>query len=591
MLRFIKGFFITIGVLTSLIIVVGLAMAFKEEKAPAEPANVVLALDLSKKVAEQSEPSALDMALEEPSTPSLLDIIGVLDRAKDDPHVKGLMARFDSGDYSTAQAQEIRAALARFRAAGKFTYAFATSYGNFGQSNKDYYLASAFENIWLQPVGTVGLTGSMLQAPFGKDALDKLGVKADFMQREEYKSFMEMGQRNDFSPLVKEEMQILVNDLSGQVADGIAQSRGWKSEDVKALMVKGPYISSEALKLNLVTHMGYEDDMVDEAKKKAGDKAEQVTVEDYRDFDYGAKDNKAKEHAKVALIYGLGMIANNDEGAGGMTGDKVMSAAKISGAFNDAADDKDIEAILFRIDSPGGSPDASETIRHALDRAKEKGKKVIVSMGSVAASGGYWIAMDADHIVADPSTLTGSIGVVGGKFAVGELMQKLGLHMDTISTSENAGMWSVTDGFSPVQRERVNTMLDDAYSAFLHGVSDGRHIPMDKMPDIAKGRVWLGSQAVKNGLVDELGGYDVALAAVRQQLGLADDAQLELYEYPQPPTPTERILNFIKGFGAESAMVRTGYQSLSAVQKMVGTFGLSTNTNPISATMQHVTVK
>jgi len=553
--EFLIRAFAVIGLIVTLLTILGMVVVeHNKQVAPEEPKTVILSLDFDEPIVEQNEPSPLDLAMHEDTMP-LLDILHAIDKAKDDPKVKGIVAHFGSTQPSLAQAQEIRAAILRFRTSGKFTYAFAASYGGFGLGNRAYYLASAFENIWLQPVGSVGLTGLAIQSPFGKAALEKIGVSADFMQREEYKSFMEMAQRDNFSPLVRIEMQAMLEDLSNQIAGGIAENRNWDVGRVKRLMERGPFTDAEAEKAGLVTHLGYADELDNEIEKKAGSAAVQAEVEDYLMYRDEAKPAKIK--AKVALIFGTGLIMDKASGPGDIGGEHVLGADTLAKAFDDAADDKTIKAILFRVDSPGGSPEASETIRRALVHAQNKGKPVFVSMGEVAASGGYWVAMNADYIAAEPGTLTGSIGVVGGKFDLSGLMQKVGVSIDTLKTTENAGMWSMNGKFSPAQRERVNALLDQTYHAFVKNVSEARKIPMEKMPDIAKGRVWTGEQAIPIGLVDQLGGYDVTLGALRKKLNLSETDMMSLELFPPPETPVERVMKLLKGFGIESAMIRS----------------------------------
>jgi protease-4 len=572
--KFILKTFAVIGFIATAIIALSMVVAWhQQENMLTEPENVILVLDFDEPIVEQNDPSPLSLAMHEDATP-LFDILHAIDKAKDDPHVKGLIARFGTTQPSLAQSQEIRSAIARFRTSKKFTYAFASSYGSFGLGNRSYYLASAFENIWLQPVGSVSLTGIAVQSPFGKKALDKIGVKADFMQREEYKSFMEMAQRDDFSPPVRIMEQGMIDDLSSQISSGIAESRKWDEGRVKRLMERGPFTDKESEEAGLVTHIGYSDELAKEAEDKAGPDAKQVEIDDYMSYRSSGGTKAPKNKTTIALIYGSGLIVDKASGPGDLSGDHMMGADTIVDAFNDAADDKHVKAILFRIDSPGGSPEASESIRRALIHAQMRGKPVFVSMGDVAASGGYWVAMNADHIVAEPGTLTGSIGVLAGKFVVGGLMDKLGITFGTLKTTENAGMWSPQAEFTDAQRERVNALLDQTYHAFVKNVSDARKIPMEKMPDVAKGRVWTGAQGVKMGLIDELGGYDVTLGALRKKLNIGPDDLVSLEVFPPPETPVERVMKLLKGLGVESAMVRTALVQFQGLQTALGVSNL-----------------
>ncbi len=586
MKQIIFRIFAAIGLLSVMFFIGGMGMGFYQKRQiTKEPDQVILSLDFDQDIIEQNQPSPLSLALhEDKESATLFDILRALDAAKDDPHVKGIYAHFGSNEPSMAQAQEIRDELKRFRTSGKFTYAFGSDFGVFGAGNRTYYLASAFENIWLQPVGTVSLTGLGLFAPFGKTALDKIGITADFMQREEYKSFMDMGKRDDFAPPVRANMQDLVNDLADQQANDLAADHKWDAAHVKDLMVKGPYTDDEAMKANLITHIGATDELDDELKAKTSKDIRYVDAMTYLNYSHGGK---TKSKAKVGLIYGEGLIMDHDGGGvDSMTGEHALGADVVAGAFEAAAEDKKVKAILFRIDSPGGSPSASETIRRAMMHAQKMGKPVFVSMGDVAASGGYWIAMNADRIVAEPGTLTGSIGVVSGKFAGKELLQKIGVSFDGVRTADNAGMWYPLDQFTPEQRERVNALLDNSYHTFTQDVATARKIPFEKMPDIAKGRVWTGAQASKIGLVDELGGYMTTFSAIRKKLGLTDDDLVTLQVFPEPETAVERLQKLLRSLGIQGAMLERFSTLLmkfqATVQPFIG-YGATLNM-PISAT-------
>lgn len=569
MLRFFTRIFAIIGILVVLLIAGASGFAYyTQEHLAKEPKSLILVLGLDQDIVEKETPSAFDFALHEDVT-SLFDIVQAIELAKKDPHVKGIVARFGDMQPTLTQSQEIRDALARFRESGKFTYAYGSSYGSFGSGNRAYYIASAFDNIWLQPIGSVGLNGLAVQVPFGKAALDKAGISADFLKREEYKSAMDTFTRDDFVPEVKIETQGMIDNFAAQIAEGVAANRKMTADQVKQLMDGGPYTDDEALKNGLITHIGYADELEDELNEKAGKDTPRISVEDYLSYDRAP--NTAAE-TKIALIMGSGMITDKADGPAGIPGEHALGADELAEAFNDAADDKSVKAILFRVNSPGGSPEASETIRRALVQAQKKGKPVIVSMGDVAASGGYWVAMNADKIIAEPATITGSIGVFAGKFVLGGLMEKLGVNWATLKTTDTAGMWSMTEPFSPAQRARIDALLDNTYRAFVKNVSDARKIPMEKMPELAKGRVWTGEQASKNGLVDALGGYTTTLDALRDMLNLPKNAVLSLEPFPPPETPYERVMKFLKNAGLESAALGPLFLEWQSVESMLAPF-------------------
>jgi len=571
MKKFLTRLFAVLGVIATAIVGLTALLVWswlgKVQEEPQTPDNMILTLDFSSPVIEKPNDFKFSlprmMYAEDDATP-LATIVRALEHAARDPKVKGVIANFGSERPTLVHAQEIAIALDKFRASGKFSYVFAPTYGDFTQGGSLYYLASRFENIWLQPVGAVALTPLAIEAPFGKTALGKFGVTTDFMRREEYKSVMENVSQDSFSPTVKANMQSMLNSLSDQIAQGIAAGRKLDLAKVKEIIENGPYTAVEALKLGLVTKLAYYDQFLDEAKEKAGKDAKMVDPATY--LYYASHANKDKPKAKIALIYADGMIVSDKpKGPARMAQDDVIDTDEIVDAFDDAVKDKDVKAIIFRINSPGGSPVASETIRRALIRAKEK-KPVFVSMGRVAASGGYWIAMDATRIIADPATITGSIGVIAGKFVLGGLFDKLGITWDTINANESTNMWSTRAPFTPKGRERMNVMLDETYKAFTDNVAAARKIAPDKMPDIAKGRVFTGEQAVGVGLVDDFGGMNATIESVKANLKLNPEDKVALAQFPAPESPTNLLFRVLHNVGLASELFQGSIGDLQQVR-------------------------
>lgn len=562
--------FLTVAYVASLI-TIGIFAARENAKAPD---SMVLAMDFTAPVVEREDTSPVDFAIDDEAV-ALTDTLRAIGLAKNDPRVKAMVGTFGAAQPSMSHAQEIRAAIKEFRESKKPTYAFGTSYGQFGGAGKAYFLASAFENLWLQPVGSVSLNGPAIQSPFFREALDKLGAKADFMQREEYKSFMDMATRNAFAPPVRANMESLLEDLSAQMASGLSESRNLDADHVRKLMEHGPYTDQEALQAGLVSRLGYEDELEKSLRESFGKDVKLVdpkTYLGYKRHAYGTRKEESKQKpTRVALIQGAGAIVEHASEGDSLTGDRILGADSIVEAFDEVVKNEDIKAALFRIDSPGGSPEASEMIRRAVTRAQAAGKPVIVSMGSVAASGGYWAAMNADAIVANPATLTGSIGVVTGKFVIGPALEKGGVRLETITSPQSASapsyetMWSVESEFTPAQRARVTAMIDRTYNAFLENVASARKIPLDKMPSLAKGRVFTGAQAQKLGLVDKLGGYKVALASVREKLKLKPSAPLEFVLLPKPHNPIKKFIRMIFATEEGAARLSTAMAALTAI--------------------------
>ncbi|HAX91159.1 MAG TPA: signal peptide peptidase SppA, partial [Rhodospirillaceae bacterium] len=575
--QFLLRLFASVGLIMTISIGVGAYATWNffhpKITQPELPKEMILTLDFTAPVVEQVQDFRLSLPalLEEGGETPLLHIIRALENAKDDPKVKGVIAKFGSEPIDLVHVQEIAMALDHFRASGKFTYAFATSYGDFGPGSGLYSLASHFENIWLQPIGAVAYSAASIEAPFGKSALEKFGVQTDFMRREDYKSVMENVTRDSFSAPVRANMESMLSSLNGQIARIVAMGRRIDIGKSTSLMAGGPYTANEALAAGLVTKLGYVDEITKEVEEKAGKDAEPVDPAYYL---YVYNQNR-KDEAKgtIAVIYGEGMITDTPaEGPYRLAEDGMIDTASIVGAFDDASKDKDVKAILFRVNSPGGSPVASETIRRALIKAKESKKPIYVSMGSVAASGGYWIAMNADYIVANPATITGSIGVVAGKFVLGEMFDKLGVKFDTISSDGRAGMWSPRTPFDTKGRERMNAMLDETYKAFTDNVSAARKIAPEKMPDVAKGRVFTGEQAFKVGLIDEIGGMDSTILALKKELKLKPTDRVYLQQFPPPETPETLVIRMLHNLRFGGAVVMDfmrEFQKVSAALRPV----------------------
>ncbi len=543
MVRVLYRVFALVGFLVLVSAAAGGYLAYQAFYAvPELPGSIVLSVDLDQDVVEESpdDPVAGTLA---GGAASLRDAVDALDRGAHDPRVKGALIRLGSDGMGMGQVQEVRAALARFRAAGKFTTAYAESFGEFGPGNKSYYLASACEQIWLQPIGMLGLTGLSAEMPFARKGLDQLHIQPEIEHREEYKSAMETFTERSITAPHREMLESLLDDLTDQIVGGVAAGRKLEAATVRHLIDTGPFIDHEAKDAGLIDRIGYYDELVDEALERAGPDAGITSSDDY----LNAADDPNDQGPTVALIFAVGGIERGEGGVNPMLGGTTMGSDAIVSAFQQAIDDDDVRAILLRIDSPGGSVVASESIRRAVLEAKAAGKPVIVSMSDMGASGGYWIAMDADRIIAQPGTLTGSIGVIVGKVATVGLWDSLGITWGGVKRGQNAGIWSNVDAYTADERARVVAVTDDIYAAFIRRVAESRHLPLEKVRALARGRVWTGHQALGLGLVDELGDMDLALRRARQAIGLAADAPVSLDVYPRPRTQLEKIADLIAG--------------------------------------------
>jgi protease IV len=518
MRRFVLGLFAAIGIV-AVLMVIGLAVVVWQVAAgkPSVPDSIVLSLDLERGLIEGPSQDALSTVVFG-NKQTMRDFLDALERAGDDKRVKGIYARLGSDALGLAAAQEVRDAIAAFRAKGKFAVAFTESFGEFGPGTRSYYLAAAFDEIWLQPLGSVGLIGLHAEMPFLRGTLDRLGIVASFARREEYKTAMNTFTETGMTPPQREEMEALLGSASGQIVRGIATARKLPEPKVSELIDRGPFIADEAQAAGLVDHVGYRDEAIAAARSKAGSGAEFLSIARYLEGAGRPHDSGPV----IALIYGTGMIGEGG-GTSRLLGNEEMSAREVGRAFRQAFADKAVRAILFRIDSPGGSAVASETIWREVERARLRGKPVIVSMANVAGSGGYYIAAPADKIVAQPATLTGSIGVLAGKFVIADLLQKLGVTAEAVQRGANAAMFSQFEDFSPAGRQRLDAFLDKIYAGFKQHVAAGRHLSNEQVEAVAKGRVWTGEDAKKNGLVDELGGYEVALRLAKEAAKIPGD--------------------------------------------------------------------
>ncbi|MBA3813719.1 MAG: signal peptide peptidase SppA [Alphaproteobacteria bacterium] len=464
---------------------------------------------------------------------SLYHLTQAILHAAQNEKIKGLVLRIDEPHLGVAQIQELREALMAFRKAGKPSWCYSDTYGDSSSGTGLYYLATACQKIWLQPVGTVNLTGLNMEVPFAKGALEKLDVKPEMAQRKEYKSYVETFTRDDFSEPSRQAMQAIADSILSQFVDGIAKERMLAHDQVRFLINNGPYLTQEALPEKLVDRVDYRHNLQEEIYATLGNHIKFLGVNSYLETI-----PQKKKGAKVALIFGSGTILR--DGSESPMSEVTITANETYKAFQLAIEDQDVKAIVYRINSGGGSPVASETIYGIINYAKLHAKKpVIISMSDAAASGGYWIAVAGSKIVAQPATLTGSIGVFGGKFVLSGLFDKLGVKFGQISTSENASMWSMAQSFTPSQWVKLNALMDQIYNGFTSRVALGRHMTPEQVEKVSRGRVWTGEQALALGLVDQLGGLHTALELAKKEVGLPLDTSVHIF--PEPKTLWESL--------------------------------------------------
>lgn len=506
------------------------------------PERIVLEIDFEREFAEYILTDPLASVLME-QTVSVRDIVDALHQAATDERVLALVARAGTPRMGLAEIQEVRDAVMAFRESGKPTVAYAETFGEFGPGNGAYYLAAAFDRIYLQPSGDIGLTGLMAESAFVSGTLEKLGLSPRMDHRYEYKNALNMFTEKKYTQPHREAILQIIESQFGQIVQGIAAGRGLEVDAVRTLVDRGPFLGKQALAENLVDELAYRDEVQAIIDADLGEEAEHVSL-----FSYLRQMGRPhSEGEAVALIYGVGGVHRGKSEYSAALSGPTMGSDSVSAAFRSAVQDDTVKAILFRVDSPGGSYVASDTIWRETVRAKEAGKPVIVSMGNVAGSGGYFVAAAADKIVAQPGTITGSIGVVGGKMLTAELMEKIGISSDEVHTSTNATMWSSSLDYTPQQWHRITTWLDHVYADFTQKVAQGRGLTQEQVHAVAKGRIWTGEDAKDIGLIDELGGFPAALRLAKQAAGIAEDAPVQVKLFPEQQTLVDTLLSRLQG--------------------------------------------
>ncbi len=471
-------------------------------------------------------------------------------QAVTDDKVQALLVSYRGAPLSPTQLEEWAPAVQAFRKAGKKTIFYAADMTMAGSSMVPYAFATYFDQVVMMPSSALMLSGLAAEMPFARGALDKLGITPQFVQRKEYKTAYENITNAEISGPNREMLTSLLQDVYTRLTAQMAANRNIPPAALNAAIDRAILTAAEAKEAGLINDIQYGDDVVSGLRtglsKAPAQSIGMVTLADYNEpegtspFMVPEQEKTVAGQPKIAVVTVSGAILLNSDGGQGM-----VDGLKTAEAILKAAKDQDVKGILIRIDSPGGSPAGSEVIRNAIVKAKAAGKTVYVSMGEAAASGGYWVAVNADKIYALPSTMTGSIGVLGGKFVLSGLWDKLGIVWNTIPIGgENAGLWSMNAPFTPGQLAAYERMMDATYADFVSRVAQGRGMKPDRVEQIAKGRVWTGAQAKTLGLVDVVAPYVIAESDLLTALHLKR-ADVAIVEWPKQPTPLESLFELL----------------------------------------------
>ena len=544
-----------------LVVVLGVALIFSAFRGnrPSIQDNSVLALRISGSMPDYVPDDPFRRLFGAPPQ-SLGSLMAQFRKAKADKRITAVMLDIDMSEAGWAKSEEIRGAIQDFRTSGKPVYAYMEM-----GLNKDYYIASACDKIYVPPPGELFTIGLAADVMFFRGSLDKLGVYPDMYQIGKYKSAGDMFTQKQMTDAHREYINSMLDDLYGRYVEGIAQARKKTVDEVKTLIDNAPYSAAQAKDAGLIDGALYRDDVEKELKKRLGygdnDQLHIARGSDYKQITQESLGLNKGE--KIAVVYAAGDIVSG-RSVFGSSGEETIGSDSLVKTINEARDDKGIKAIVLRIDSPGGSGLASDIIWRAIEAAKAK-KPIVVSMSDVAASGGYYIACNANKIVAQPSTITGSIGVVGGKPVVKGFYDWIGVSNEYVMRGKNAGMFRETEKFNDSEQAKFKEFLNNTYEDFITKVGKGRNKDKAYIDSIGQGRVWTGAQGKERGLVDEYGGLDKAIEIAKQLANIPADKSIQRVIMPQPPTFLEQLMSASDDDSAADAQAKQQASLLNAL--------------------------
>lgn len=505
------------------LLIVALAALAALRWLPRLPRRMVLELDLDQAPVEVVPDAPAGLAVG--SRPVLREVVDALDGAADDDRVQAVLVRLGSSGVGLARAQELHDALAAVRRAGTRTVAYAETFGAEGNATADYLVAAACEEVVLQPGGEFGVVGVAARSPYVREALDRLSLEPQLDHRREYKAAKYRLTERSMPAPDREATAALVTSALEHVVDTVAEARGMAADAVQAGIDEAPLGPTEARAQGFVDRLDYRDRLRSEAERGGGARVDVAT--------YTRRRRRRARGRTIAVVYATGTVTRGRSRPDLLSRGTSMGSDDVATALEEAAGRSDVAAIVVRVDSPGGSAVASESIWRAVARARELDTPVVASFGDVAASGGYYLACGADRIVAQPTTITGSIGVVGGKLVTGGAWERLGVTWGHVGAGANASWFAPDLPFDDHQWARFQTYLDDVYELFKRRVAEGRDLDPERVEELARGRVWIGCEAAQHGLVDDLGGLREAVAIAQDLAGLPAQRPARVEVHPQ----------------------------------------------------------
>jgi protease-4 len=559
--------FIGLAVVVS---VAGLALMFLVvSRGPTVPSTAALVLRPGGEIQEVVPDDVLGL-LGGRNTSTVRGFVSGLEKARRDPRIKTVLLMPSSLSLPYwAKVQELRDAVIEFKKSKKTVVAFL-EYGG----DREYYLASAADKVYLLPTSSLDLTGVASYEIFLRGALDKIGAVPDFVHVGEYKTAVNQYTEKSFTPAHREMSESLNRDMYDQLVRGIADARRKSEQEVRALMDQGPFTPEDALRHGLVDELAYEDQLDDRVPELRAGSRETRRIEG-RDYSrIRAESLGFRPRSRIAVIYAVGIITSGRSGFDPLNGPTVGSETLVE-QIREVRDDDSVKAIILRVDSPGGSSVASDVIWRELmiTRDEKPSRPLIASMSDLAASGGYYISMPAQAIVAQPATLTGSIGVYWGKFALNGTLGKLGLTTETVTSGANADIYSPFETLSPGQRAQLQDHMQGFYENFVEKAAESRKTTPERIDAVAQGRVWTGRQARENGLVDALGGLDTAVRLAKERARIPPDEDVELVAYPRRRSVFEALSDQFGGVSFWTAFAGGADQrALSALSAPVRLF-------------------